>query len=70
MDDTPNRPLVHKTARRIARRATEVLGEEVNEDDVYRWRYLKRIRTFDFGGNICANDSELVEDLTGKVPPV
>ena len=65
--NTPT-PRVHRTGVRIAIRASEILHEEVPVSKIYAWRDAGKIRTFNHGGNVCANDDELVEDLTGKRP--
>jgi hypothetical protein len=59
-------PLVHRTARKIAKRAGEILGEEFPEERVYQWRDAGKLRTFKIGPNDCIRDDVLIEDLTGQ----
>jgi hypothetical protein len=65
VDETINQPRTHRGARAIAKRAGQILGEPVSEDQIYQWKFKGVIRTFPFGGNIAATDATLVEDLTG-----
>jgi hypothetical protein len=62
-------PRVHYTAPKIARRASEILNEPVPVSKIYAWRDAGKIRTHNHGATVCANDHDLVEDLTGKRPP-
>jgi hypothetical protein len=59
-------PRVHRTAPVIAKRISEILGEEFAEYLVYQWAEAGKIRIFKIGPNICARDDFLVEDLTGQ----
>jgi hypothetical protein len=58
--------IVHRTAKRIAVRIGEILGEQFPEERVYQWRDTGKLRTFSIGPNICIRDDILVEDLTGQ----
>jgi hypothetical protein len=58
-------PLIHRTAPKIAKRISEVLGENFPVERVYQWRDAGKIRTFNLGPNVCARDDTLIEDLTG-----
>jgi hypothetical protein len=57
---------VHRTAAVIARRISEILGENFPEERVYQWADAGKIRIYRIGQNICARDDTLVEDLTGQ----
>jgi hypothetical protein len=58
--------IVHRTAKRIAGRIGEILGEEFPEERVYQWRDTGKLRTFNIGPNVCIRDDILIEDLTGQ----
>ena len=57
--------IVHRTAPKIAKRISEILGEEFPPEKVYPWIKSGKIRSFHIGPNLCARDDFLVEDLTG-----
>jgi hypothetical protein len=60
---------VHRTARAIAQRIGEILGEpDFPVSKVYAWRDVKKIRVFPIGTHIAARDDHLIEDLTGQGP--
>jgi hypothetical protein len=57
---------VHRGAKKIAARISEIFDEEFPEERVYQWRDTGKIRTFNIGPNICIRDDILIEDLTGQ----
>jgi hypothetical protein len=57
---------VHRKAKKIAERITEILGEPFPEERVYQWRDAGKLRTFNIGPNVCIRDDVLLEDLTGQ----
>jgi hypothetical protein len=63
-----NQPVikVHRTAKKIAARISEVFGESFPEERVYQWRDTGKLRTFQIGPNVCIRDDILLEDLTGQ----
>jgi hypothetical protein len=48
-----NQPVikVHRTAKKIAARISEVFGEPFPEERVYQWRDTGKLRTFNIGPN-------------------
>jgi hypothetical protein len=59
-------PITHRTARKIAERISQILGEEFPEERVYQWRDSGKIRCFSIGSSVAAREDTLLEDLTGR----
>jgi hypothetical protein len=57
---------VHRTAKKIAARISEIFGEPFPEERVYQWRDTGKLRTFKIGPQDCIRDDVLLEDLTGQ----
>jgi hypothetical protein len=57
---------VHRGAKKIAARISEILDEQFSETKVYQWRDAGKIRTYSIGPSICVRDDTLIEDLTGQ----
>ena len=68
MSQLSTAPRVHRTAAVIARRISEILGEDFPEERVYQWAQAGKIRIFRIGPNVCVRDDMLIEDLTGASP--
>jgi hypothetical protein len=61
--------IVHRTAKKIADRISEIFNEPFPEERVYQWRDTGKLRTFNIGPNVCIRDDILIEDLTGQRAP-
>lgn len=64
--DGNSTPLIHRTAERIAKRMSEILGETISVDQVYAWRHKGLLHTYELGGTIAITEMQLLQDLSGK----